>query len=279
MPGARPIQVEMYLAQASAFDADGFLVVQPDGFGEQGCGFHENVNPYGLSSRPLDPALGQDGAPTAGCLLLTFLEGGQWMTLALTDKRVVDGYPPLQKGESMLYGPKFNFARCYADGSVGLFVTDTGTATGQSISLVMAPDGERHAGPWGTESFDANGWHLRTTSGARLDLGGIGGLPTPLDSLGSYVIIAAASAKVRASIINLGPDTAVFDGVAKSTPTLALFTAAQAVFSAITAGGLISASPGSPCVPNPTLAAALAAFGSALATAQATLPSACTLTG
>lgn len=273
--GSRPISVDLYLCQATTVDDDGWILVQPDGYGEEGCGFHELAAPLGFISRPLDPTVDDDGDITAGTPMLAFIEGGKWLTVHLTDRRTMDGLPTLKAGESMQYGAKFNFVRCYEDGSVGFFTTTDGTATGQSVSMTNSPDGHRRSGPWGTETFDATGWHLRTTSGARLDFGGIGGLPAPLDTLGSYGILAASSLKFRSSIIALGPDGGIFDAAAKATPTLALFTAVQALLTALASPGGVISSTG-PCTFGPAVAPALAALASLLATSQATLPAAST---
>lgn len=271
MPGTRPIAVDTHIAQATTIDEDGWIMVQPDGYGEKGSGYHELVCPMGFIARPLDPATDDQQNITAGTPMFSFIEGGKWLEMPLTDKRVMAGLPSLKKGESMQYGSKFNFVRCTDTGAIAVFCTTDMTATGQSIQWDSSPNGQHYSGPWGTQVYDATGYHIRTTSGARLDMGGIGGLPAPMSALNSYFNVGAASVKVRSSIIALGPDGGVFDAAAKATPTLALLAAVQAVLTALASpGGVVSTT--GPCTFGPAVAPALAALASALVTAQATLP-------
>ncbi|MBX3218982.1 MAG: hypothetical protein KF795_00605 [Labilithrix sp.] len=79
------------------------------------------------------------------------------------------------------------------DGSITLFSTDDNTANGKSVYVRVAPDAIQFVAPWGTIRWDASGFHLLHSSGASIDLGGIYGLPAPLDALTSYVKLQAAS--------------------------------------------------------------------------------------
>jgi len=271
------MRVEKYLVQATDVDADGFIVTQPDGYGEQGCGWHEAVSPYGFMGRALAPDVDQDQNITAGALQLAFIDGGNWLTLHLTDRRVIAGLPLVQPGESMQYGAKFNFVKCRADGGVQMFTTTDGTGAGSSCFLGITRGasgnlGRRGEGPWGREFFDETGWHVQTTSGATLHMGGLGGMPSPMDQLASCIVAAAAMVQVESSVIALGSG-GVFDPAAKSTPTLILMTQIAACFSALAAGGLVAPSGGGPCVPNATFGAALTTLQATLAGAQTALPS------
>lgn len=280
-------QWDLGVAVLSEYDADGFIGVGLDHYGEKLAGVDpgELHSAYGHLSRPLDPEVDNQGnvPPGRGCNAWYAWEGSQLHVKFGSDPRVIQNLPTLQKGESLDHGAANNFTRYYADGSVATMTTSDATPTGQSVFTKLAPSGRSHQGPWGQETFDPNGYHLRTASGARIDMGGIGGLPAPLSAIGSYFIAAAASCKLRSSIIALGPDAGVFDPVAKSTPTLAVLNAFSTVLAALKiaatggpSGGLASASPGSPVVATPDLGAAITAAIAAVAAAAATLPSAST---
>jgi len=79
------------------------------------------------------------------------------------------------------------------DGSISLFTTNDNTKDGKSVYVRVATDAIQFVAPWGTVRFDDTGFHVLHSSGASFDLGGIYGLPTPLDALTSYVKMQAAS--------------------------------------------------------------------------------------
>ncbi len=79
------------------------------------------------------------------------------------------------------------------DGSV---VVMTVAADGQTIYLRIAPDALRFVAPWGTLRFDASGFHAKTQWGARLDLGGVGGMPAPVSAMSSYATVSAHTVKL-----------------------------------------------------------------------------------
>lgn len=79
------------------------------------------------------------------------------------------------------------------DGSVTLFTTSDNTNAGKSVYVRVAKDGIQFVAPWGTLRFDDTGFHVLHSSGASFDLGGIYGLPAPLDALTSYAKLQAAS--------------------------------------------------------------------------------------
>jgi hypothetical protein len=112
-------------------------------------------------------------------------------------------------------------------------------------------------GPFGKITYGANGFHLLHHTGARIDLGGIGGLPAPLDELGTYATISAAILKLQGTAIVLGPDTGVAEPAAKAialqTVLVAIGAALTATASALSALGNASA--------GAAIAAAVAAIG------------------
>jgi len=105
----------------TTYDADGFLGLQIDGYGEENSGLqpYELHAPYGFLARPLDPELDGGGQPIAGkgCQVLFALEGGRAHAWALGDPRVLKKLPPLQKGGSIQFGATGAFS--LIDGQTG----------------------------------------------------------------------------------------------------------------------------------------------------------------
>lgn len=264
---------DLYLCALSDLDADGFVQLQPDSYGGQGGDPIEAGCPAGFYARPLDPDTDDDGEILAGCPMLVVSEGGKRITIPLTDKRSVAKLPSLKKGESIQYGPAANGVRCHEDGTISISTTDDGTPSGQTIYLRVGPKGHYSVGPWGTEKFDANGWHLFTASGVRIDAGGISGFPGPFSGLGAYLRFTAPILRLVGSLIAIGPAGGVSDAVAKAGPAIAALNAiAAALQAAAVPGAFVSAAPGSPVVLTPPLLAALATAISAVATAAAPGP-------
>jgi hypothetical protein len=183
-----------------------------------------------LGELPVWYPCGFAGAPRTG--MQGALDTDLGAIVGFRDSAIGDFFGILKAGESLQYGPAQNFVRCKADGSVTAFTTDDGTKDGQSVYHKVAPTEFVRFAPWGTERFDAGGWHMRHHTGARIEAGGIGGLPSPLDQLGSYVTLSAALAKIEATAITLGPAAGVPEPAAKA---LALNTTLAAMQSAITA--------------------------------------------
>jgi hypothetical protein len=103
--------------QFSEYDADGFIGVQLDPQGaDGGAAHHELAHPYGFASRPLDP-----DPNGIGCTVLVGYAGGRdSFALVLSDPRLADKLPPLEKGSSVQYG---------ATGTFGVIDGTTGTWT------------------------------------------------------------------------------------------------------------------------------------------------------
>lgn len=155
--------------------------------------------------------------------------------------------PTLKANEPILMGPARNFVRCHTDGKISLFTTDDGTQTGKAVFAQIRPDGFRLVHPYAKFILDKTGCHVFHSSGARIDLGAVSGMPAPLDSLGSYATVSAAMVKVEGSAIAIGTGSGAPDAVAHATPTLtvlgALNTALAAVataLSALTAPGSVA---------------------------------------
>ncbi len=201
--------------------------------------------------------------------------------------------PGQKPNEPVLLGPAHNYVRMDAKGNVSLFTTDDGTETGKSVYAQIRPDGFRFIHPYGKMTLDKTGFHVLHSSGARIDLGAIGGMPPPLDALGSYAKVSAATVSIEAAAVAVGAPGGVPDAVARATSTLAALSALQASVAAINTVvvGLVTALAGfasggaAPVVSSalgavgtgltiPTTAAgtAVGASGTAIVTASAPTP-------
>jgi hypothetical protein len=249
---------------------NGFHAVQVDVYGQRpGMDPWQLSHTYGFLSRPLDPD--PDGG--RGCSAFYYRkgqsEGFAWLA---NDPRVQDLLPEILPGESFQYGAKGQFVRCHPDGKISIFTTSDATPNGQSVYQQVAPTGFTRVAPWGRETFDANGFHVKHVSGARIDLGAIGGLSAPLDALNSYVTLSAQAVHIEAALVTLGPADGAGMPAAKATVATAVFSALAGVLTALEAPSAF-VSPNGPCSAGPGLIAAIEAARSAIATAATTLPS------
>jgi hypothetical protein len=278
------ITFELGQVQLTEYDAKDVLSAQPDGLGESPGISSQQVHHFlGLVARPSDPDLGPDGQPLegAGGLALIGKDGPDRFIIPLGDPRDLAKLPIAKKGERILYGPAANFVRLQADGGITAFTTTDGTLNGKSVYCRVSPTGFLMFAPWGKLSFDDNGFHMLHSSGARIDAGAIGGLPAPLDQLGSYLKLAAASVQVEAAIVALGTAAGASDAAARATPTV---TALQSVSTALLAvQAALSALAAVPA--NSAAGAAVAASGTAVGAAvtvigstPVSIPSATTVT-
>jgi hypothetical protein len=240
----------------SEYDADGFVGVQFDWDGEPGEAGGPSVelhSTYGFYSKPLD-------ADSEGsCYALKAYEGSRCHAWLSYDPRSVQKLPNIKKGESMQYGPKGNFVRCCDDGRVVMSTSTTPDdplgANAQNVFLELHPtEGLMFASPWGRLEISPRGCHITTRSGARLDLGGIAGIPAPFSSISSYASLKAAMVKVEGAPVSIGAGA----GDALITKTAFLTFMTTAVVPAIAAA---AADPGAG-----TSAAAIAALEAAILT-------------
>lgn len=284
-----PLKVRLDLVRFSTYDANGYLGLQYDAYGEEQSGVPdvEAFAPYGFWGRPLDPQLDANGEVVFGAHMLNLWEGAESFAIALGDPRLMPGLPQLEKGESLQHGASANFVRCHADGRVSTMCTSDGTANGQAVSSVVAPDGFSWVAQWAQLRHDALGLHYQHVSGATLDMGGVSGLPGPLAGPKSYCQISAVVISIKGTTVQLG--TGAFDAAAKATPTLAVDTSQQsaivslqatvtALSGAVTALTAIlqnaAAAPAAAAAAAAvaTSASATSASGSALSAATVTLP-------
>lgn len=249
------------------YDGDDVLHVQFDTYGPNStCPAVELHHNFGFQSRAADP-----DADGRGCQVHTAYEGDRQHAWLSHDGRVLSRLPPIKKGESRQYGYAGNFVRCHDTGAISMYTTDAGgDPSGQSVYAQVAPDKFVRTAPWGTERYDAGGWRLSTHTGARIAVGGVGGLPSPLDSMGSYFSVECALVTISCKSASFG-DGAV--PLAKADPLIAILTdivtaLAQVVALAGTPGTgstAISADPG--------LTADMAALSALMASAKVTLSS------
>lgn len=274
------VEVRLGACVLTEFDANGFLRAQPQALGDDPrVESYELLQPYGFMARPAAAEVDADGRVIQGkaCSLLYWSIGDRNFAMLASDPRPIALLPALAEGEQMIYGPAANFARCKVDGTVTLFTTDDGTYDGNSIYCQVSPTGFMAFTPWGTVKLGADGFHMRHSSGARMDAGSIGGLPSPLDALASYITLSAAMVQVEGSAIALGTETGSAEPAAKALQVVAAhaalstaMTAEAAAFTALAAVGAIGAPAQAACT---TAATALATAIATLATLATTIPS------
>lgn len=215
----------------SAYDADGFIGIQIDAYGEARSSMtpFQLRHPYGFAGIARDA-----DADGTGCTLWYDYKGNVGVAWLLNDARVQDRLAELHPGETIHYGPTGQFTRMHDDGRITQFTTDDATLNGRSIYTELSPtDGWSLITPWGKVTFGPNGFHVKHSSGARFGLGAIGGLPAPLDALPSYISLSAAMIQIEASISAEGTVVGTPEPVAKATSTLAQLTAMQSAIAAL----------------------------------------------
>lgn len=90
----------------SEYDADGFIGIQVDNYGEGQSGVqpYELHSVHGLYSRMNDPDTDGAGNATKGCTVLYGMEGGRGHAWLCSDPRAIVNIPQVQKGGVVLYG-------------------------------------------------------------------------------------------------------------------------------------------------------------------------------
>lgn len=238
--------LQIGIATFSEIDGDGFVGVQVDGYGEEKSGLppFELHHPYGFASRPLDP-----DADGTGCAALYGIEGNRGFAWLAHDPRQATVLPALRKGESIQYGPKGQFIRCHEDGSISLCTFHEGDSEAHTIFAKLdVNNGFLLETPWGFLRFGPNGLQVQHSSGAKLSLGAIAGIASPLDALTSYFKVSAAIASLEASAVSQGTDAGATNAAAV-TQLLAVLVAMAAA---------VDAKSGSPSAMTALVAAATA---------------------
>lgn len=241
----------------------------------------ESWQHVGLVSIPSNPIAGQ-----AACQSVVIKRGDIDVCTNTRDMRGLAIAGTLVAGETCLYGPGHDGnsqgrVLIKDNGGVTIFTTDDNTPTGKAVALSVSPTGMKFTAPWGSFTFDATGFHLKTKAGPRIDMGGISipGLPAALAGpLSSYITLTAGVIKNAAANVFNGAGSVFLPAVAapalpiippgagpmNATQLAALNAFATAVATAV--GGVNSVGAGT------AAGAAIAVAATALATALAAAP-------
>lgn len=205
----------------------------------------ESWQHVGWASTPSKPDAGK--AAAQGVILKT---SDRDICIASQDLRCFDLYGNLDYGEFCAFaggedGKAQGRVIGKKDGSVTRFTTDTNTAAGKSVYDRVKPDGFDWVAPWGSIRFDRSGFHVVHESGAEFHLGGIYGLPAPLDQLTTYCKIVAASVRLQSAGAPVADATAqAAINAAVQVQIAALQVALTATATAAGTGGAASTSAG-----------------------------------
>lgn len=109
---------------AAYVDKDGFVRLQPDGFGDKGNDGFYSYPPTGLHTCPRDPDVDETGAVRKGCHMFVATEGGTPFAIATTDPRTIAKLPKPKNGGTILFGDTGKGQLPYLS-----FAGDTGSST------------------------------------------------------------------------------------------------------------------------------------------------------
>jgi hypothetical protein len=226
------------------------------------------------------PAAPTPNAPINGGIAaqaVTIKCGNRDVVIGVRDVRTNNRYGNLAPGDTCL-GASSGMASVFckaADGSVTMATSDTNDRTGNSMFLKLAPTEFRFWAPFGSQLQDKTGFHLRTWTGAKLDIGG-SGLPAPFSSLGlnSSFVVSADIINLSGALVSIGKDAGFTQAVVQALPLqVVLTTVATALSDVSTTLGTINACVGS-LVPATGVTTAQIAAVSAATTACASAISA-----
>lgn len=160
----------------------------------------------GLLSRPSKADAGKQSAEGVVVRL-----HGHDAVIASRDLRGIDLAGNIREGETCLYGGGADGTAqgrvmIKQNGSIVMFTTSDNTADGEAVYFRVSPTAFEFVAPWGVMKFDSSGFHVNHASGSRFDLGGIAGMPAPLDQISSYVRVQAGSFVANATCQSLGAD-------------------------------------------------------------------------
>jgi len=152
--------------------------------------------------------------------------------------------PQIQPGEKIDYGPKGQFTRYHADGAISMWIP--GKDGGPDASYRFTADGIEWSGAFGTFRLDPTQFAVDHRSGVSLRASAIGGLPAPLNAIGSAFQVIAGSIDLAASAVSMGPDTQAgavpHQPLAGATTLLAwiaeVVSALQAISNTLAVGGV-----------------------------------------
>lgn len=186
----------------STRDANGTLLLQTGDAvaAEVACDGAEHWQHVGFASRP---SLAINGA--SACQAIAIKTGSADACIATRDLRSQQVYGNLAEGETCVFaaGPNGTGQGCMSlkqDGSITLITSDNNTASGNGVYFKISPTKMQFMAPWGSMTFDATGFHIKTKTGARLDMGALAA-PPPLDTLvPSYVKISGGTVTLAGAL-------------------------------------------------------------------------------
>lgn len=162
----------------------------------------------GILSVPALPEKTANNTDAAQCLY--YNRSGQNIAFAFRDTRSQAQAGNINPGETCIYSPiGAGRALFKVDGSVTLVTTSDNTAEGDNLTFTLSPTGVYFKAPFGKMTFDATGFHVANSTGARIDLMSAAA-PGPLAALvGNSINITTSSFTVNSGSINLGPQTGI----------------------------------------------------------------------
>lgn len=262
------IEHDIGVALTSFYDADGFLGIQWDAYGEDKSGVQaaEVHWPGGTAFRPRDADVGADGQPIAGrgANIHLMQEGNTPHIKVLSDPRAVQKLPRLKKGGGLTFGDTGKATLPFAS-----FDGDTGSYT---IYVPYQDGSKAHAISVNVDNAGQEVVQIIHGSGANITLlaDGTTNITSPNKTSSVTVsnsgLVLNGNTQVQGAVRCGNPSTA--QPVALAAPLVlylqGLVAAATTAFSSVPGGGGASS----------TFAAAMTALAPELTAATATLTSA-----
>jgi len=253
-------------ALLSDYDENNFLDIQVDAPDGENSGLlpQESHLPYGLFGRPPQPRKDANGVPIPSSVTNTLIahEGGRDHVIALENPEIVAKLPQVHDGENGMHGPLGQFIRMHDDGAISMWIP--GKDGGPDASYRFTAEGIEFSGAMGTLRFNPEQFAVDHRSGVSLRASAIGGLPAPLNAIGSAFTVRAGSIDLSASAVSLGPETesgaVPHQPLANATALLAYLAEVAAAISAIQTALTTGGNSGGPVVFTglPIVAAAVA---------------------
>ncbi len=235
-------------ALLSVYDENNFLDVQVDAPDGDNSGLlpQESHLPYGLFGRPPQPRKDGNGVaiPSSVTNALIAHEGGRSHVIALENPEIVAKLPQIHDGENGMHGPLGQFIRMHDDGAISMWIP--GKDGGPDASYRFTADGIEFSGAMGTLRFTPEQFAVDHRSGASIRATAVGGLPAPLNTIGSAITLSAGTVDLNAPAVTLGLDSETgalpHQPLANATLLLAwiaeVAAALQAISTTLSVGGV-----------------------------------------
>lgn len=257
-------QWDMGVSTLTTKDADGFIGVQVDVYGEKEASTppFEAFMPPGLYCRPRDPATAPDGTPTLGANVLYAWEGNSGFAFPMHDPRVIAKLPnTIAPGDTVLYCDRddgqVSMLRLAAKDGAFIVYLPAPNGAGQGIQLRLDPvNGLDLFTPWGRMLLGPLGYHVLLEK-SQLNMGAFSGLPGPLSTLTAYASLSTQGvASISGGAVSQGTD----GGLANESAVTALLAALTTVVAALLEVSTTPAAIGKPALTPATMAPVTAAF-------------------